>query len=232
MALVIFGGGVTAIKGSIGGTTFSSGKGGSTAKKKSVHLLNNSAQRKFFQQITTYLSKEWTYDLTTAQRAAWTAIAKSTPYVTGSGRVSHHSGQTVFILSNFWLIWGGFPENLAPPTTQAVGTITAIAISAKSASGGTALDLTNTVIDATANDYVIWQYSKPLNQGQGSALSSLRYAATPAVINGTDSRLVQYEGSFGSIPSAGGQKIMVQGRVLNSVTGITSAPLLTSSTWV
>jgi len=117
MSLVKFGGGVSELLGSLGGTTFSKNKSGAFArvrKKPRFPRANLQAQREA--TVSTY-SKTWATILSDAQRACWNSLAATLTWTNRLGDNYSPSGANIYVRSNALLMLADrVPVTAAPAT--------------------------------------------------------------------------------------------------------------------
>lgn len=100
MALVQFGGGVTGMRGSIGGTVFSRNAGGNYARARTVPVNPNSPLQAEIRAALQTLVEYWQNSLTQAERDAWNLYAANINMQNRLGETIHISGYNHFIRSN------------------------------------------------------------------------------------------------------------------------------------
>lgn len=231
MAIVQLGGGITSIHGSFAGSTFVRSKGGTIWKGKSNRPGGSSTSSKQKIFWTNILSQAWTYDLTAAQRKAWSAIAKTMPYTTTTGRIAHHSGHTLFISQNYYLIFFGLAANHNPPTSFSVGTPTTLIVFDSISGPGGDISLALTGISLGASDKAVFEVTPPLKPGIKSAKSKFLTMPSLYTINAVQSITTDYINTIGTLPSAAGQRIFAEAFIVNTTTGSTSTSLQISALW-
>jgi len=100
MSLVKFGGGITEMLGSLGGTTFSKNKSGAFARvRKKPRFPRAQAQAQTAAALSTY-TKLWSDKLTDAQRACWVALAATLTWTNRLGDSYSPSGSNIYVRSN------------------------------------------------------------------------------------------------------------------------------------
>lgn len=116
MATIRFGGGVSEIRGSIGGTTFSRTRAGAIARSRTKPVNTPSAARAAVRTLFGTVSKLWR-DLTDSQRTNWNTTAVSWPQVNKMGETYTPSGQALFNKLNNSLSLAGQPtiDAITPP---------------------------------------------------------------------------------------------------------------------
>ena len=96
MARIKFGGIVSAINGSIGGTTFQKNRYGFTVKQKSNIVKPNSPLQRKRQNQVAEVSREWR-NLTNSQRNAWRSYAESYPVPSRLNPNAYLDGYSYFL---------------------------------------------------------------------------------------------------------------------------------------
>jgi hypothetical protein len=115
MAVIKLGGGVTDIRGSIGGTVFSRGPAGAYARQR-VKAVNPATSRQLDRRrFVSALSFRWSYGLDTQERADWVAWAAATSFLNKVGDSIHISGLAAFLrLNALRMLIGEEIEDAAP----------------------------------------------------------------------------------------------------------------------
>lgn len=104
MAQVKFGGGVTAISGSIAGSTFGRNRFGFYIRPRTKPVNPNSAGQAGIRSAMSYLTAYWHATLTPAQRVAWTTYAAAVAMKNRLGETIYLTGFNHFIRSNAELV--------------------------------------------------------------------------------------------------------------------------------
>lgn len=100
MALVRFGGGVTQMTGSIGGTTFARNRGGNYARARTKPVNPNSPLQVLVRSSLTFLTDSWAATLTAVQRTAWNLYASNVIMQNRLGESINLSGFNHYLRSN------------------------------------------------------------------------------------------------------------------------------------
>lgn len=118
MAVIMLGGGVTDIRGSIAGNTFSRAKAGNyiRSRKKPVNPRSNLQGTR--RAVASQLSREWGKTLTEVQRAAWRAYADATTWTNKLGQVITIPGISAFLRTGAMLILVGEAYQPAAPSSS------------------------------------------------------------------------------------------------------------------
>lgn len=117
MPLVKVGGGVTDIRGSIAGNTFSRTRSGMVLKTRTVPTNTRSSSQSKSRTLFSYLNKAWKDILTDTERTAWQSYANSVGSQNKLGEKIHLTGQLSFIRSNQARITADLPI-AGPPGVQ------------------------------------------------------------------------------------------------------------------
>ena len=100
MALIALGGGVTDIRGSIGGTTFSRAAAGNYARSRKKPVNPRSSMQNDRRVAIAYCAKYWSDQLTEQQRTDWRAYATATTWTNKLGQTININGLAAFIRVN------------------------------------------------------------------------------------------------------------------------------------
>lgn len=100
MALVMLGGGVTDIRGSIGGTTFSRAAAGNYARSRKKPVNPRTPLQNSRRAEVAYLTKFWSNELTEQQRTDWRAYVQGTSWTNKLGQAIEINGLAAFIRLN------------------------------------------------------------------------------------------------------------------------------------
>ncbi len=100
MALVKFGGGITQMSGSIGGTVFARNRYGNYARSRTKPINPNTALQVAVRAALSELTVRWSTTLTAAQRTAWNLYASSVAMLNRLGETVFLSGFNHYIRSN------------------------------------------------------------------------------------------------------------------------------------
>lgn len=120
MALVKFGGGVTQMAGSIGGTTFARNRSGNYARAKTKPVNPSSARQNVIRAAIAFLTQRWNQDVTAVQRTAWAAYGSAVTMKNRLGEDINLSGFNHYIRSNSILKQQAITLIDAGPTTLAL----------------------------------------------------------------------------------------------------------------
>ena len=167
MALIKLGGGVTDIRGSIGGTTFSRSKAGNYARGrvKPVNPCSNVQETR--RTAISHLSRYWALTLDAAERTGWNQYAAGTTWTNKLGEVITINGLAAFIRANTLRLLLTAPILEARPTEYGhAGSVTSV-ISASAATQKVTLQTpVGGWSDDLANDWLIGFQGLPASGGR------------------------------------------------------------------
>lgn len=121
---------LSAISGSIGGTTFARNRAGSYARNRSIPVNPNSTGQISARTTMANLVSAWATELTAAQRAAWDSYAAAIPWLNRVGETTYLTGQNHYIRSNAARLAHGLTRIDPGPTTLTSPAGTDVTISA------------------------------------------------------------------------------------------------------
>jgi len=176
MANVKYGGGVTDIRGSIGGTTFTRGASGAVARQRVKCINPNSNSQSARRAVVSALSQQWSKLLTPTERADWNAYAAGTNFLNKVGDTIQISGLACYIRSNTLRLQMGLASTaLAPITTgQAAGTVAVI--TATVSDGKIHIAEPSAGFDkSVAGEYIAVFVAAPMNPGRVSSPRGWKY---------------------------------------------------------
>lgn len=120
MAICIAGGGVTNIRGSISGNTFSRSRSGMTVRARTVPTNTRSTSQVKSRSLFSFLAETWHTQLTNLQRTNWTSYADAISSKNKLGEKIHLTGQLQFLRSNQCLMTAGLALNKDGPSVLAL----------------------------------------------------------------------------------------------------------------
>lgn len=100
MALVKYGGGITAMSGSIAGNVFSRNRSGAYVRPRTKPVNPHSIRQEDIRAILSFFAEYWHGDLTSDQRAAWEVYAAAVPMTNRLGETIYLTGYNHFIRCN------------------------------------------------------------------------------------------------------------------------------------
>jgi hypothetical protein len=142
MARVMFGGGVSAIRGSIAGQTFSKNANGAYIRNRSKPANRNTTAQQEVRNTFGSIARAWK-DLTGSQQESFIGLVASYPYVNSVGESSIYTGFQLYQKANSQLMLVGLPpivEMIPPVSLPATTSLDAATISI----GATVFNLTAT----------------------------------------------------------------------------------------
>lgn len=99
-ALALFGGGVAAYSGSIGGVTFARNKAGAYARNRTIPVNPGSARQQTVRFGMAQLATRWVETLTDVQRASWETYAANVHLPNPLGQLRDVGGIGMYVRSN------------------------------------------------------------------------------------------------------------------------------------
>lgn len=115
MALVKLGGGITDIRGSIAGNTFSRSKSGNYCRSRKKPVNPRSSMQVVRRANAAWLATYWSKTLTEQQRTDWRAYAAGTSWTNKLGETIEIGGNAAFIRLNTFCVLTGIPVYTAAP---------------------------------------------------------------------------------------------------------------------
>ena len=179
MANVKFGGGVTDIRGSIGGTTFSRGAGGAMARQRTKGVNVRSALQLSRRSIMSMLTSYWGTTLTAAQRTAWGVYAAGTNFTNKVGDTIQVSGLDVFIRTNTLRFAASQTILAAAPTAAgfSVAPIAAITVTDDVSDNISIAEPTQGFGKSVVGDTMYVYAGFPVGAGRSTAAKGMRYVS-------------------------------------------------------
>ncbi|MDD5484218.1 MAG: hypothetical protein PHP98_11315 [Kiritimatiellae bacterium] len=222
MALIKFGGGIAAIRGSIGGVTYARNRYGSYMRQRTKPVDPASAYQLDVRSNLSALVERWSTVLTQSQRDAWNNFAQQVSWINALGESIQLTGFNMFCRSNTAILQAdgsivddGPTELVLPAADPAfVPTISAAAQEISVAFDNT-LDWAKEV-----GGYMTLKMTRPVGPGREYLKGPMRYAGSiaGAAVAPTSPQTV-------SVPFAvaEGQKVLVEARIIR-LDGRLSAP--------
>lgn len=230
MAVITYGGGVTSITGSIGGTTFTQAAGTKVVKAKATVTKPKTALQLQHQAAFSYLSKTYSKSLTPGQQVAWTAATQGFPVTSKAGVTHFLKPLALFEKLNYYLYITGNTINLNPPNSWGTGALASISCTAISGGGGS-ITLTNTVTDPLGSDVVMWELTPAISPGIKSFASQLQFMPGTFPVNASATVTTDWVNRYGSLPGSAGYTLGFKATVLNLDSGVVSSALSGKVTW-
>jgi len=223
MAKIMFGGGISEMRGSVAGTTYSRNRGGAYTRNRVTPLNPASANQQLVRSSITDLSTQWSTVLTQAQRDSWTALAQAFPTTDIFGASIVLTGLQMFVRQNTPLSYIGETLLLSPPVNLDVDSLTDFSAIVDDSANTMLLTFAPTPVPA---DHVLQISATPaVSPGISYFKNKLRQiTALPATTATGEDVQAEWVALFGTAPAVG-QKIAFQGRLLSLITGTPSTPL-------
>ena len=125
MANILFGGGITDMRGSIGGTCFSRGAGGAIARARVKPVNPRSVLQNSRRARMAFLGAEWSATLTEQEREDWRAYAAGTTWTNKLGQTIQINGLAAFVrLNALALLYSSTVITAAPTAMGHAGGVT------------------------------------------------------------------------------------------------------------
>jgi len=176
MALLKFGGGVTDIRGSIGGTTFSRCAGGNYMRARTKPVNPRSPTQNARRSRVAYLSTYWSKTLTEQQRTDWRAYAAATSWTNKLGESININGLAAFLrLNALVLLYSSTVIAAAPLATGHAGGVT-LAFTAENDTTKLQLAEPGGAFDKSDNDHMLMIFAGiPAEAGKLSIPKGFKY---------------------------------------------------------
>lgn len=216
MARVKYGSIITELKGSIGGQTFQSIRGGFIIRNKPVSPKVRSRVQSGTRTIMGLLAQSWR-TLSDAQRTTWSAVAPSYPHTDKFGDPASFTGYQLFIRCNLYLLAmnenpilsGALPDELFVPTDLAFSSSAALE----------QLDITWTSGAIPADMGILVRASPAISAGRSYRLSDTNIVGRMFSAESSPYDLwKEIEGKYGQGPAAG-SRVLASFQVVSLVTG-------------
>lgn len=216
MALIKLGGGVSDIRGSIGGTVFSKNRYGSYTRNRTIPVNPGSAAQTKIRACSGQIRDAWFNTLTTAQRAAWAVYANNVQVQNRLGETITLTGWNMFARTNLAMLYNDYDIVADAPTEFSLAeqdSTLAITVSEASQEISVAFDDTMTWCDEDGAALIIYA-SRPQNP-------TVNYFKGPYLVAGKiegDSVTPPTTPTTISVPFAvvEGQKVFAQARIVRA----------------
>jgi len=176
MALIKLGGGVTDIRGSIGGTTYSRSKAGNYARSNKKPVNPRSSTQTARRAQAAYLSKYWSNTLTAQQRADWRAYAAGTTWTNKLGETIEIGGNAAFMQLNMLeMIWSTSVIAPAPLAMGHAGGVAFTFLAENDTSKIQVAEPTGSFDKDTANHCLLLFQGLPSEAGRDATPKGFRY---------------------------------------------------------
>jgi len=179
MANVRFGGGVADVRGSIGGSTFSRGRGGAIARVRVKGTQRHTAAQQARRSSLSNLAGQWNNILTAAQRAAWEQYAVATTWTNRLGDTITVTGMAAFVQTNALRLMAA--QTILAAAPAAPGRVGAAPITATIVATTKVLSITaigGSWIATTVGDTVHLFASAPMNPGRTGAPRGIHWVGS------------------------------------------------------
>jgi hypothetical protein len=176
MALVMLGGGIADMRGSIGGTTFARSAAGNYARARVKPVNPRSSRQNTRRANTAYLMKRWSHALTEQQRSDWRAYATATQWTNRLGQAIEISAIAAYLrLNALQLLIPSAPIDEAPTAMGQGGGVT-LAFTAENDTGKLQLAEPGGSWDTDVDIITLWiSMGLPMQPGRLSVPKGFRY---------------------------------------------------------
>lgn len=159
MALIKFGGGITEMRGSMAGNTYSRNRYGAYLRARTKPINPNTAGQQAIRAALAFLTDRWAQTLTAVQRAAWNLYGANVVMTNKLGESINLSGFNHYIRSNVALKRSALTVADAGPTVFEVPAADpALAITASEAAQTISVTFDNTMAWADEDSAYLWLY--------------------------------------------------------------------------
>ncbi|KKM95346.1 hypothetical protein LCGC14_1189190 [marine sediment metagenome] len=187
MALVLYGGGIADMRGSVGGNVHSRNRYGNYIRQKTKPVNPNSSAQQIIRNIMGSVVNRWSNVLSAAQRAAWETYAAAISFTNKLGQSVKLTGANHYIRTNVVRVQEGIlvldaaPTDLTLPATDAL-----FAISVSSATQ---------IITVSFDDSAAWASE---NSARMTIQQGIPQAQSRQFFNGPFRRIGALDGSASS----------------------------------
>jgi len=226
MAITSFGGGVSDMRGSVGGSTFTRTRAGAITRQR-VKPTNPQSQYQMDQRsIITELAQAWGQTLTQAQRDGWSTFGDNFPSVNKLGQQVLLTGNQAFSRVGGRMLAAGQSYLSTAPADQDVAELQSVTATLDIGAGN--FELAFTSVGNLGNDLLVIEMTPGISPGISNYTNRLRpvvyTAAAPTSPIDLESGFVA---RYGALPQAG-QKVGIRAHFLRVLNGAVSSPLGTS----
>lgn len=227
-ALVMFGQGVSEIRGTIGGTTFSRNRGGAYMRNRVTPIDPNSLPQGTMRALIQSLNSWWLNKLTQTERDAWKVYAAAVPVINKLGASISLSGMNWFIGCNAVRQQSGLPRVEAAPVILSVAGVDATAsFSALAAADAISYAFDDTLDWLDEDDAAMCLFvSRPQNPTVNYFKGPFRLALT--ILGDATTAPTTPQSITNPFPQGVGQKVFVR-QVIVRADGRYSAEFITSA---
>lgn len=226
MALALYGGGITDLRGSVGGNTHSRSKYGSTVRAKTSPIQPRTGHQTGARSQLVNVTNRWSQVLTEAQRLQWNAFALTQPQTNRFGQISYLSGQqwfnklgvvgTSLTAGNYFTV---------PPATGTYPSVTGLTFTATHAGAGT-MDINYAGTPGVGTPFINIYASQCLTVGTSYVSSKLKLIGAQVATNGAHSILTLWKNRYGQYAPLVGMKVFLLIITANNDDGTSSAGIM------
>lgn len=155
-ALIKLGGGISAITGSVGGTTFARNKSGAYMRQWTKPVNPRSPLQNTRRAIMARLARSWSSDLTPQERTDWRAYVMGTTWTNKLGETIEIGGNAAFMRLNALLAVGGEAFRSAAPTATGHAGGISFAFAAESDGTNIAMAKPSAPFDESTPDHMVY----------------------------------------------------------------------------
>lgn len=216
MALIGFGGGVTEIRGSIGGTVFSRNRYGAIARARTVPVDPGTANQMAVRALMGQARAAFFDTLTAVQRAAWDVYADNVAWTNRLGQTVHLTGYNMYCRTNICLLNAGMDAVADAPTDYSLaGQDGSLVATVTAAANGISVAFDDNLdwLDETGGGLLVFE-SRPQNPGINYFKGPWNYLGK---VEGDSTTPPTSPATFTSQHSlAVGQKMFLQARIVRA----------------
>lgn len=226
-ALVLMAGtGAVDIRGKIGGTVFSTGRGGAYIRNKVTGVDRKTPAQQVVKASLSFFAQAWR-GLTQVQIAGWnTAAANGFTYTNIFGQTKHVSGINLYCGLNSNLRLAGQSAISDAPIAAPVANVFPLTVTMDVSASEVFVEGENVSGSTTVPAGTTWVYMStgPVSAGVSFVNSQLRVFATAAAATdtATNNLFTDYTDKFGALVA--GQKVFFQCFAVNNTTGQAGIP--------
>ena len=218
MASILFGGGVSAARGSLGGNTFSRNRAGAHVRARTKGVRPATTSQTSIAAKHAANAQLYSYGLTSGELVNWRSFASANPVLNRFGQTMLLSGQQMFCRLNNVLTLVGSAPITSPPANLNVSQPTSVFLAAVHDPGGS-LTVTVNVAAIGANEYAWLDVTYGMSAGRSFVSSQLRRIVYQYTLNAANAVEAEYRQIFGSLPRSAGVQLFVRAYVVNVATG-------------
>jgi hypothetical protein len=176
MAVIKLGGGVSDIRGSIGGTTFSRGPAGAYARQRVKPINPATVHQQDRRALVSLLSTYWSATLTPEYRANWNTFAAATNMTNKVGDVVHITGLSHFLRLNALRELAHVGIQATAPTATGLADQTIAVITCTAANQHINIDKpTSGFGDTEEKEFILVFAAMPMNAGRTASPAGWRF---------------------------------------------------------